>query len=110
MTIVEFLQARISEDEAQANVLIAMAAPDDWWNPTQTLNFWPEEIAFWDVHTPARVLAECAAKRAIVQLHDMSIDPCDEFDASFKSVPCETLRILAAVYSDHPDYQEEWAA
>ena len=23
--------------------------------------------------------------------------------------PCLTLRLLAAVYSDHPDYQQEWA-
>jgi len=22
--------------------------------------------------------------------------------------PCETLRLLASVYADHPAYQEEW--
>ena len=60
-------------------------------------------IARWD---PARVLREVEAKRKIIA----------EADRSMKSIPfghrydfaLMTLRALAAVYSDHPDYLEEW--
>lgn len=54
------------------------------------------------------VLAEVAAKRAIVELHH-PVDPCDAHNGStFESVPCETLATLAAIYADHPDFREEW--
>jgi len=43
------------------------------------------------VHQRSRVLAECAAKRAIIE--------------DYRPL---ALRHLAAVYSDHPDYQPEW--
>ena len=79
-------------------------------------------------HDPARVLAECEAKRRIVGRHH----PSDEYEhqacvlcqwdvdcespkhdhqyerGQATSFPCETLRDLAAVYADHPDYDESW--
>jgi len=98
-TITEFLEARIDEDEQRASSGWARLG-DSRWDTTEYGQ---------DILTPSAVLAECAAKRAIIALHDLSLDPCDEFDASFKSVPCETLLTIAAVYKDHPDYRQEWA-
>jgi len=31
-----------------------------------------------------------------------------DFVASYELAPCRTLRLLAAVYDDHPDYRKEW--
>ena len=59
---------------------------------------------------PARVLREVAAKRAIVAEHGAASDPCDAFDASLRTIPCDTLLALAAVYSDYPDHRQEWAS
>jgi Family of unknown function (DUF6221) len=67
-------------------------------------------------HDPARVLREVAAGRAILELHDGAhecpvydhngdIDNCGWVDDG----DCPTKRHLAAVYSDHPDYDPGWA-
>ena len=94
VTLVDFLMHRIGEDEAAAVVAVARAA--------------------------TRVLAECAAKRRIVGLHYQDVVPgkfdlaedhaCDRGwgDVAYTE-DCTTLRALAAVYSDHPDYRQEWA-
>jgi hypothetical protein len=52
------------------------------------------DIARWD---PARVLAECAAKRRIVEMY-----------AGQHGQPY-VLHFLALPYADHPDYRQEWA-
>lgn len=70
MKITEFLLARITEDEAVALEAIEGYAPDAWDNPASSGNYFPADIAFWDRHTPSRVLTECAAKRAIVTQHE----------------------------------------
>ncbi|WP_432244999.1 DUF6221 family protein [Arthrobacter sp. G.S.26] len=99
MTISEFLEARIAEDEARAN-LTADTSPAQ--SPT----------ARWAV---ARVLAECVAKRKILALHS-ALTYSDE-DPRFpiepatclcKGAPCPTLTALAASYSDHPAFLREW--
>lgn len=107
MNLENFLLKCISEDETTARAAIATDAPDRWENPTATGNHWPENIAFWDRATPYRVLAECEAKRAIIAEHS-PVDPCDAHDADYETTACDTLRHLAAVHSDHPDYQERW--
>ena len=53
-----------------------------------------EHIAAWH---PTRVIAECRAKRQVVEA--VAAD-----DATRELV----LRSLAVVYADHPDYREEW--
>jgi len=78
-------------------------------------------------HDPARVLREVAAKRAILAEHVSTEDlgapipavcnrcTTDAIQIRFISPteclpwPCPTVRALAAVYSDHPDYRQEWA-
>ncbi len=54
---------------------------------------------------PARVLAECEAKRRIVALHPEVLTICQ---ACGEPYPCRTIEALAAVYADHPDYDEAW--
>jgi hypothetical protein len=80
MTLTEFLTARLDEDEADAR--------DDDGSPTP--------IGMWD---PDRVLAEVAAKRAIV-------DKATDYDERWALD--EVLRHIAAPYADHPDYDEAW--
>lgn len=69
-------------------------------------------------HDPARVLAECAAKRAIVAAHPSVSGACETCvdkmshprPSEWEPVrhPCPTLRTIANVYADHPDFDETW--
>jgi hypothetical protein len=69
-------------------------------------------------HDPARVLREVAAKRAIVELHQPNEDGCSlcflviddpAHIGEWEAFPCRTLRQLAAVWSDHPDFDPNWS-
>jgi hypothetical protein len=63
---------------------------------------------------PARILAECAAKRALLELYVES-EGADRFrygdpyqmDGEANAYYA-VLEVLAAPYSDHEDYNEEW--
>lgn len=145
VTLVEFLTARLDEDQAVARVALSTSGVWDAYEindepqrqsmtgvqlverqdagdvslgvvlatrdrfpgmltnsgdvlaPGQTGIEWFAHIAR---HDPARVLREVEAKRAIVALTlNLTDGDPDEFS---------TLRHLAAVYSDHPDYDEAW--
>ncbi|HEY5201344.1 MAG TPA: DUF6221 family protein [Acidothermaceae bacterium] len=57
----------------------------------------------------SRWLAECDAKRRIVEIHKIGLDPCDAHDGvTLESVPCDTMRALALPYADRDGYQEAW--
>ena len=70
-------------------------------------------------HDPARVLAECEAKRRIVEretertrrIWRLRVDEhrrtWEQWQAEW---PPDTLRDLALPYADHPDWREEWRA
>lgn len=131
--LVEFILARIAEDEAVARA----ASPGGWtygdvtsvaggtlYDETRTIaNIVYEQPEDHDGtvvrhlltpeadangrhiarHDPARVLAECEAKRRIVER-------CHAVGAL---MPCEplaqgVLRTLALPHADHPDYRPEW--
>lgn len=140
MTLSEFLLARIAEDEA-----VARAATEGPWecaNVHQSYRVQTvkrcgaspeplaitmdseglsdsidatdgEHVARWN---PARVLAECEAKRRIVMLHHCAPavgepwDPVCTVEGYGVTTPndCDTLRALALPYADHPDYRDEW--
>lgn len=53
-------------------------------------------------YQPSRVLAECAAKRELIEIHTA----CDDVSYGDAST-CPEIRIIAAVYKDHPDYQDQ---
>lgn len=69
-------------------------------------------------HDPARVLAEVEAYRRIVELHQRDPDwsgwsgdwcrTCGTASEYPTDWPCETLRLLALPYAEHPDYDESW--
>ncbi|WP_417220532.1 DUF6221 family protein [Arthrobacter sp.] len=122
--ILEFLQARISDDEFEANLCLRAYSQGKDVSGRR-----------WK-----RVLAECVAKRTIIAQHEtwpvlVSEDPVMEeyptdlrgfamrasqqimwlterqyiarFGTAAPTAPM--IRTLAAVYADHPDYQQEWA-
>lgn len=133
-TLIEFLEARLAEDEAAA----LAAGSARWafkeidWHDFSRWTVEDEEdetIVFRDVngahyaavhaarHDPARVLREVQAKRAILELHGRSHE-CSTYDhhgdiesCSWCLNPedCSTLLALAAIYSDHEAYRKEWA-
>lgn len=128
-SIAEFLEARIAEDEALAQAAIEDDCGQDggFEDAFELLTAGPEKagplahvprfgkasarIIVWA--TPRRVLAECAAKRAIIEHWEdpESFGPLpDDVDAGHAMGVETAFRALAAVYADHPDYQEEWAA
>jgi predicted Zn-ribbon and HTH transcriptional regulator len=105
--LTDFLQARIAEDEATTQFVIANTDRDEQ----------PAELV-GSPYDPLRVLAECAAKRRIVEIHraeegmqppicrECSYDGDDE--TRWVDMPCPTLKALALTYSDHAGYREEW--
>lgn len=141
MNVIEFLEARIAEDEAVAQA--ATQSPWEWDDEQaqdEAFLYAPDDapvIVAYGLHTqgflecsdedrthivrhdPSRVLAECAAKRAIIADNAEFVTAVTELSAALPGklnqdpdAPWRTimLRHLAAVYSNHEDFQEEWAA
>lgn len=155
MTIVEFLEARLAEDEAAAREAITPDRPGTHWEWESTADDDDPESPRWlrtveefpttsgvgDLpgfplgydckaepspamdhiarHDPARILREIAAKRSVIGKYlwadrvreQMEEDDDDvKWEWIFKSEALvEVLRALSCIYSDHPDYQKEWA-
>ena len=67
-------------------------------------------------HDPARVLRDVAAKRAIIDRaefvngHGPAVDHTRALDMQIGGSAAlhDVMRVLAAAYSDHPDYRPEW--
>ena len=58
-------------------------------------------------HDPARVLAECAAKRRIVvNLEEFRGESSWDDEKNVNGL--YLLRLLALPYADHPAYREDW--
>jgi len=106
MTITEFLTARLDELETAARTA---SSYDDDDSP------WPSYMV---VQEPEFVLAEVAAKRALIA----DLATFDKVATSKAGSDLSTrltargvergtmhaLRTLAQPYADHPDYREEW--
>ena len=119
-TLPEFILARVAEDEDMAwdaiegdykrrarwyevdedGDILPMLGINGTWTLTSA-----EHAAR---HDPTRVLAQCAAIRAVVELH--SYDDPDACYSCREVPPCLTLRHLAAIWADHVEYRKEWAA
>lgn len=113
MTVTEFLLARITEDEHQLAANLRDADVIDTIPGTD-----PSYTAMVR-QMQERPFRECEAKRRILDLHEeneqqrvpasrlgpelFTCAECQDF------LPCPTLRALAAVYADHPDYDPAWA-
>lgn len=116
MDIQEFLLARIAEDEAVAReaAQALRGAGANWGNTFKqvegsghqpvadaTSAWYADHIAR---HDPARVLSECAAKREIIK----RLGPDENGNFPIRNLTIQLL--MASAYSDHPDYQQKWAA
>lgn len=125
--IVEFLKARLDEDEALA---IGLAAECSGWQVRDTERAKRRSVMD-DIpihqrgrgsgpiataadmrtadhiarHDPVRVLREVEAKRKILaEFYDEWPADCDEILGAQRDAVRSVLRHLASAYSDHPDY------
>lgn len=132
MRIVEFLEARLDEDQAVATAAGNRASDwrshngnvsgggkpyvDDWSDDEPSTQYdgevtivydegWPEDVEAAHIarHDPARVLREVAAKRGLVELALYA-----NWVDSVRLIGDSILTEIAMVYSDHPDFNEEW--
>jgi len=117
--IVEFLAARIAEDQAVAEA--ASGRDPKWWDSGPGYPEAPEiritndrddvivaetgELAARHIvrHDPARVLAEVKAKRRVLELAIEMIED-EEFRAAGTTLMCN----LATPYDQHPGYDPAW--
>ena len=102
--LTEFLLARIAEDEERAEFVRrqnegAQYAPFEPWRLS-----WQDEYDLLCIE-PERALRECDAKRRIVEdrIHLDTVRP-----GAIRAHSEWVCRVLATVYSGHPDYREEW--
>jgi len=117
----EFLLARIAEDKRIA-VDAAAACGREEWGAGEGLAGLPGKAAEHAArHDPARLLAECAAKRRLVMacrdsrpdmaflgarpkgMADFTLTPSDQHQLA-----ALTLALLALPYAGHHDYRPEW--
>lgn len=123
MTIVEFLLARIAEDEAVASEVLVKTGERPWLAPRYYEDAaGSSPTAYFDmdynqggfVVSASRVLAECAAKRRIVARHapgEFADAPGEYFctlTPTWGFWPCADLLDLAQAYSSHPDFDLAW--
>jgi hypothetical protein len=113
MELTEFLLARIAEDEEGARRGM----------PERLADFRPSEPYSYDdeysdvTMSCGRALAECEAKRRIVELHQGHHECVGvKFRArrtvlvapGYQFANDPTLALLALPYADHPDYDKSW--
>lgn len=127
-TLTEFLLARIAEDEAVA--LDSFYEGQTWSTEEEAVVSIDQDLepvllmdrkrdathaARW---SPARVLAECKAKRAIVEMADEATGLDMQVDSEFRIGPRDEveepylgdaiLRALVQPYADHEDFDAGW--
>jgi hypothetical protein len=115
VTLVEFLRARLDEDEQVASMAAGPIGHRWQPNPAGGLSGrdGPMRVHLEDRqclphiarHDPARVLAEVAAKRAIVKEFEVAQS---EYPSAYAGGLETAVRFLATVYADHPDYDPAW--
>lgn len=109
--IVRFLHERITEDEeiatAAAEVGTARGYIIDQGGDGNGLTYDDSGILLVD---PARVLAECTAKRKIIEAHDSGGAWCDHCSGGgVNDGGCPTILAILSIYADHPDFDPAWA-
>jgi hypothetical protein len=118
-SLTAFLLARIAEDEAQARELIpGRVDPENarWHTESLAMASLDDRqrryVAKW---APPRVLAECEAKRRIVDRYRAQLDrERDPDESQLAAGICVNeyenwiLPVLALPYVDHDDFRDEW--
>lgn len=114
--VVAFLNARLDEDEQVARAATEAAGAD--WH----IGFSPDPGTDDELvyhlgegarthlyrHDPARVLCEVKAKRGAVRELNLARKSIAGRGLNVPFFITWTLWHLAAAYSDHPDYRQEW--
>lgn len=120
MTIVEFLEARLAEDELTAQTAVDGTAD---WHALYTYrdikdgeghyivladSRYPtaEQAAHIARHNPARVLRQCEAVRMIIA-EFLRFDALGDLPG--RTATETSLRQLAFAYADHADFDHAWA-
>ena len=132
INLTDFLLARIAEDEAVADRTSQYGCSPEWWEVEHPAHaHMAAVVAVWRkpggelqrenvansympeaadrvvrLGNPARVLAECEAKRRLIE----AVVDKDPFDAMGAESAYEILILshLALPYAGHPDYRDEW--
>lgn len=93
--------------EPYADVTAYVRSADDMMVTGQVENLVTAHVA---IHDPAYVLADIAAKRQIFALHVEDKGYCveDEMYSQRDPWPCKTVRLLAAPFAGHPDFDPAW--
>ena len=118
MSITEFILARVAEDEYAANLTYETCF-------VGTIEGRGSRYDLAVRMAPARVLAECEAKRTILREHaatgedawkstyvcEACLTDRDGYSDDWgpDQWPCRTVRSLAAIWAGHDDYRKEWA-
>jgi hypothetical protein len=108
--LVAFVRARQDEAEAKANTLF-FACRNPNWMPDFTGCGGPAAEAYWQHFTGARMLRDVEVKRRIVERHEQcgtGVGYCDDGGQGIDGVGCAELLDLAAIDSDHWEYQAAW--
>ena len=119
MTVVEFLEARLTEDELTASAAIEGSAQwqalygyrdikdDDGHYIVLADSRYPTigQAAHIARHNPARALRQCAAARGLIAefLRHDALGDLPRRDATEQA-----LKQLAAIHCDHPDFDPSW--
>ncbi|SCD40986.1 hypothetical protein GA0115251_106923 [Streptomyces sp. TverLS-915] len=120
--LLAFFRARLDEDEAEARTVRWDGSNNrlDWHLPASaTVDVGDDEFYTGDRtvaahiarHDPARVLLEVEAKRRVLRAHDKWCEGRCEAkypEGGFDAAHYWSIKSLAAVYADHPDYDESW--
>lgn len=104
--VAAFVLARLQEDEAAARAAdVPPNGVGDFRSRCyENLGGWPVAMAdHVERHDPARVLAQVAALRQVVEMHGGSAY-CEMCGDGQYSSPCPTLRALASMWADAPGY------
>lgn len=149
MTIEEFIEARLAEDEFAARSAMRHPAegPAEVWEDEYRGPYEPPAVVEPLIrdnpqlrgtgevvmsqrngaarhiarHDPARVLRQVAALRELFERakpwpkcrgHPGPWMPHGDYGPGFCGTPeeADSLRVIAAIWSDHPDYRPEWNA
>jgi Family of unknown function (DUF6221) len=113
--LAEWLRVQIAEDEAAArasgNLIVFLGSVSDTFRDefrTEGTPGWATRVHFarWE---PAQVLRECAAKRAILDLHQPEEGQHPDFCGhDLHHLPCPTLRIMAQGFEGRPGWDPAW--
>lgn len=102
MDLVEFLRARLDEDEAAA----ARTTDEIYLGQVGFFTYYDtndDPVDHAERHTPARVLREVDAKRELLDEYIREIG-----DDAANETAQQLGKLLALPYADHPDYREQW--